>query len=101
MTGEVWLAALDPVAPGEQGGTRPVLVVSTSGHPRPPENSDGPDPSCPSGGNPARHPHTSASAAWLSWSQHAAVRLLLPWAGSRRCLRVRSMAMPRSTGCCA
>ena len=27
--GEVWLAALDPVAPGEQGGTRPVLVVST------------------------------------------------------------------------
>jgi mRNA interferase MazF len=28
--GEVWLAALDPVAPGEQGGTRPVLVVSTA-----------------------------------------------------------------------
>jgi len=28
--GEVWLAALDPVAPGEQGGTRPVLVLSTS-----------------------------------------------------------------------
>ena len=27
--GEVWLAALDPVAPGEQGGTRPVIVVST------------------------------------------------------------------------
>jgi|SRR5580704_10511860 mRNA interferase MazF len=27
--GEVWLAALDPVGPGEQGGTRPVLVVST------------------------------------------------------------------------
>lgn len=22
--GDVWLAALDPVAPGEQGGTRPV-----------------------------------------------------------------------------
>lgn len=28
--GEVWLAALDPVAPGEQGGTRPVLVLSTA-----------------------------------------------------------------------
>ncbi len=28
--GEVWLAELDPVAPGEQGGTRPVLVVSTA-----------------------------------------------------------------------
>ena len=28
--GEVWLAALDPVEPGEQGGTRPVLVVSTN-----------------------------------------------------------------------
>lgn len=28
--GDVWLAALDPVAPGEQGGTRPVLVLSTS-----------------------------------------------------------------------
>jgi mRNA interferase MazF len=28
--GEVWLAALDPVAPGEQGGTRPSLVVSTT-----------------------------------------------------------------------
>lgn len=28
--GEVWLAALDPVRPGEQGGTRPVLVVSTT-----------------------------------------------------------------------
>ncbi|MHB1534127.1 MAG: type II toxin-antitoxin system PemK/MazF family toxin [Acidimicrobiales bacterium] len=27
--GEIWLAALDPVGPGEQGGTRPVLVVST------------------------------------------------------------------------
>ncbi|MDQ2881442.1 MAG: type II toxin-antitoxin system PemK/MazF family toxin [Actinomycetota bacterium] len=27
---EVWLADLDPVAPGEQGGTRPVLVVSTN-----------------------------------------------------------------------
>lgn len=27
--GDVWLAALDPVVPGEQGGTRPVLVVST------------------------------------------------------------------------
>lgn len=26
--GEVWLASLDPVVPGEQGGTRPVLVVS-------------------------------------------------------------------------
>lgn len=26
--GELWLAALDPVQPGEQGGTRPVLVVS-------------------------------------------------------------------------
>jgi len=28
--GEVWLAALDSVGPGEQGGTRPVLVVSTN-----------------------------------------------------------------------
>lgn len=28
--GEVWLAALDPVVPGEQGGVRPVLVLSTS-----------------------------------------------------------------------
>jgi len=28
--GEVWLAGLDPVVPGEQGGTRPVLVVSTN-----------------------------------------------------------------------
>lgn len=28
--GEGWLAALDPVGPGEQGGTRPVLVVSTN-----------------------------------------------------------------------
>jgi len=28
--GEVWLAALDPVGPGEQGGKRPVLVVSTN-----------------------------------------------------------------------
>jgi mRNA interferase MazF len=28
--GEVWLAALDPVGPGEQGGTRPVLVISTN-----------------------------------------------------------------------
>lgn len=27
--GELWLAALDPVGPDEQGGTRPVLVVST------------------------------------------------------------------------
>jgi len=27
--GDVWLAALDPVGPSEQGGTRPVLVVST------------------------------------------------------------------------
>lgn len=27
--GEVWLAAVDPVVPGEQGGRRPVLVVST------------------------------------------------------------------------
>lgn len=26
--GDVWLAALDPVIPGEQGGTRPVLVLS-------------------------------------------------------------------------
>jgi len=25
----VWLASLDPVAAGEQGGTRPVLVIST------------------------------------------------------------------------
>ncbi|MGH8774128.1 MAG: type II toxin-antitoxin system PemK/MazF family toxin [Jiangellaceae bacterium] len=28
--GEIWLAALDPVVAGEQGGTRPVLVVSTA-----------------------------------------------------------------------
>ena len=28
--GELWLAALDPVQPGEQGGTRPVLVVSAN-----------------------------------------------------------------------
>ena len=28
--GEIWLAALDPVSSGEQGGTRPVLVVSTN-----------------------------------------------------------------------
>jgi len=28
--GEIWLAALDPVGPGEQGGTRPVLVASTN-----------------------------------------------------------------------
>lgn len=28
--GEVWFAALDPVLSGEQGGTRPVLVVSSS-----------------------------------------------------------------------
>lgn len=28
--GEVWVAVLDPVGPGEQGGTRPVLVVSTN-----------------------------------------------------------------------
>ena len=28
--GDVWLAALEAVAPGEQGGTRPVLVLSTS-----------------------------------------------------------------------
>ena len=28
--GEVWFAAHDPVSPGEQGGTRPVLVVSTN-----------------------------------------------------------------------
>lgn len=27
--GEIWLAALDPVVRGEQGGTRPVLVLST------------------------------------------------------------------------
>ncbi len=26
--GELWLAALDPVQPGEEGGTRPVLLVS-------------------------------------------------------------------------
>lgn len=26
----MWLAALDPVQPGEQGGTRPVLVVSAN-----------------------------------------------------------------------
>lgn len=29
--GELWLAGLDPVIPGEQGGTRPVLVVSADG----------------------------------------------------------------------
>lgn len=28
--GEVWLAALDPVGPGEQGGARPVLVISSN-----------------------------------------------------------------------
>lgn len=28
--GDVWLAALDPVLRGEQGGTRPVLVLSTA-----------------------------------------------------------------------
>lgn len=28
--GEIWLAALDPVVRGEQGGTRPVLVLSTT-----------------------------------------------------------------------
>ncbi|MGQ0463808.1 MAG: type II toxin-antitoxin system PemK/MazF family toxin [Sporichthyaceae bacterium] len=28
--GEIWLASLDPVAPSEQGGTRPVLVLSTA-----------------------------------------------------------------------
>lgn len=28
--GDLWLAALDPVRPGEQGGTRPVLVLSTT-----------------------------------------------------------------------
>ena len=28
--GEVWLASLDPAGPGEQGGTRPVLVISTN-----------------------------------------------------------------------
>jgi mRNA interferase MazF len=27
--GEVWLTSLDPVGPSEQGGTRPVLVIST------------------------------------------------------------------------
>lgn len=29
--GEVWLAVLDPVLQGEQGGTRPVLVISSAG----------------------------------------------------------------------
>lgn len=28
--GDVWIAALDPVRPGQQGGTRPVLVVSAN-----------------------------------------------------------------------
>lgn len=28
--GDVWLAALDPVLRGEQGGTRPVVVLSTA-----------------------------------------------------------------------
>lgn len=28
--GDVWLADLDPVAPGEQGGVRPVLVASVT-----------------------------------------------------------------------
>lgn len=28
--GEIWLAALDPVVRGEQGGIRPVLVLSTA-----------------------------------------------------------------------
>lgn len=28
--GDLWLAALDPVGRGEQGGNRPVLVVSTN-----------------------------------------------------------------------
>jgi mRNA interferase MazF len=28
--GDIWLANLDPTAAGEQGGTRPVLVVSTN-----------------------------------------------------------------------
>lgn len=28
--GEVWLAVLDPAGPGEQAGTRPVIVVSTN-----------------------------------------------------------------------
>ena len=28
--GEVWLAVLDPAGPGEQGGTQPVIVVSTN-----------------------------------------------------------------------
>jgi mRNA interferase MazF len=27
--GEVWFADLDPVMPGEQGGSRPVLIVSS------------------------------------------------------------------------
>jgi mRNA interferase MazF len=26
--GDIWLAGLDPVLPGEQGGTRPVVIVS-------------------------------------------------------------------------
>lgn len=26
----MWLATLDPTGPGEQGGTRPVLVISTA-----------------------------------------------------------------------
>jgi len=29
--GDVWYADLDPVRPGEQGGTRPVVVVSANG----------------------------------------------------------------------
>lgn len=28
--GDLWLASLDPVEPGEQGGTRPILVVSVN-----------------------------------------------------------------------
>jgi hypothetical protein len=50
---------------------------------------------------PSPPPHISTSATWLSWSHHAAVRLLLPWARSCRCLHVRSTTMPRSTGCFA
>jgi|SRR5215467_1062321 len=30
-TGEVWLAGLDPIVGHEQGGTRPVVVVSAAG----------------------------------------------------------------------
>ena len=29
--GDVWYADLDPVGPGEQGGSRPVVVVSANG----------------------------------------------------------------------